>query len=756
VVGEAGSGKTHFLKYLQYRYGTDVTASSISGRADSSDELGVRFDVVAYFEHPGETFSQFARRLVRQTLAAPGARNLTERLVARHLVELCESKVAAGENPEENGRVIADLEAHPQNVEKYWGRFSRGEIFDAAMSAVHAVVKHELFRSAFIEALRRRRDGERVSLSALDAQIFQSGDPSASADRQNAGLSDSEGVEVSTSLLALFDLVRLRVLLLLDECQVLLRGEDPSAENELFRQVVNATPRGSAIVFALRTDDWLKFRDPATERRVLYKKMSVSQKEAYSIVQRYIAIKGRPLPQEVAAHVFMGETVRTLWEAAGRAIGRTLGLCHRVVERAWLRPVDDLHTVATDLVLTEMGSPTMGRTRHDAEAVIRRVLEDVAAETELELRPEYAGFAYAFLQHGEVRDPVAVVDALAAATDREEAAAALNRARSLVELRTQYPNVGMVAVLTGYVSAEVTRQLRRLEIGVVRVEADGTLVEARVRNEVHEQIRAFHTRGHWGSTEAQNDDVLQALSTLLRDRDIDQRRLTGASIGRSPIETVSRRRLLIAGAATLSVLVTTMMTAVFMAVSEWRATRLEDDFSRATEWLSSSSMALRTAGVQLLDQIAESSPAYRERAFRGANAFIVEHATVDDPYEQPSYRAYIETALVVASRLHDPGSDDLIRLPGARLAGLNLSELNLSAAILAGADLSDTDLTHANLRGAILTGAILRGANLTGADLTDADLAFACGSEDTRLPSGVAALRSCRSDLLDPPTLKAK
>ena len=763
VVGDAGSGKTHFLKYLEYGFGRGNIAEPGGGADAPQETQRVSFDIVAYFEHPGETYPQFASRLVSRMLADKSARNLIDRLVAHHIMELCRAKIDGGENPIENELVLQELQRKPDQVDKYWARFSKSEIYDATMTAIDRVSRHAGFRSVFTEALRQHRDGGAVNVADLAAQMFRSADLSAAEFQTATG---SDWVAGAASLFAVFDLVRLRVLILVDECQLLLRGVNPAAENELFRQIVNATPRGSAIAFALRTDDWLRFRDPATDRRVLFKKMKVNEREAHEVVQKFILVKGRLANQATATQAFSLDTIRILRDSVDHSIGRTLALCYEVVERAWEGPVEDLHGIAVDLA-AERTSERGDAGRADHDAMIREVLEDVAASRGIQLRSELEGFGYALLESGGSARPLLVVSAIAAATDHEEASTALTVAQSVVDLRRRHADVRAVVLLTGYSSPEVLRQLQRLAAAIVSRRPDGTLNERQLRTEIEQQLDLHSVNA---ASAADGDDVIDMLGSLVGDRAIDVRRLSASpppSAAASPLFVRGLTNSLRKNPVSALVLPAVVTAALGFGILEWRRARLEDDFSQATEWLSSDSVTVRTEGIQLLERIATASDEYRERTWRAANNFVMERSrkVPDD-----DYRPDVEAALSVASRLRGP--DDRLVFRGAQLEGLNLSGLNLEGADLSNAVLTFADLKAANLIGANLQGATLDSANLSGADLShvrwlqtdlsDADLSDAritdlvgtCGVPIR--PEGIEFRKDCAPPYPDVSPLKAK
>jgi hypothetical protein len=197
-----------------------------------------------------------------------------------------------------------------------------------------------------------------------------------------------------------------------------------------------------------------------------------------------------------------------------------------------------------------------------------------------------------------------------------------------------------------------------------------------------------------------------------------------------------------------------LITGLVLAWREWRSgreTALAEEFGRAIDSLSSSTLEVRLSAFYRLERVATESARDYTAVLEILRSYVSRHLTEQrgkTPAGVCTPSDDTRAALGVLLRLRKTANDrtflDLSRVDLSRghLANTSLDHVDLSSADLSGADLTGVNIRGSNLRSAGLNAATLTGASLDRSDLSDADLRhanFAGASLIGTVMSGVRA-----------------
>ncbi len=171
-------------------------------------------------------------------------------------------------------------------------------------------------------------------------------------------------------------------------------------------------------------------------------------------------------------------------------------------------------------------------------------------------------------------------------------------------------------------------------------------------------------------------------------------------------------------------------------------TQITESTSRAIENLSHKDVAIRMAGVSMLERIAIENKNELEWIYRILKDFVDERATSDDEMPDPEEikpskdRADILLAIKALGRIFsdEERKDKRLNFSKLDLRGLSFRRAKFQNAYFYSAKLQGTIFDYTNLQGANFTNAELKNAgfnqaNLQGANFTNAELEDTCFTE---------------------------
>lgn len=765
VLGPAGAGKTHFLKYLEHVHKNRAESSKDGERSDTQQMAP--FDRVLFVPSPGNSFSEFVRHVIRSLLDAATFGLIVDRLVAFPARQLCLEKARHGEETDANNQVAELLKSQPREIETLWSRFSKSEIYNGALKSLEQISQHLRFRETLSALLRARRDGTPVDYELavgrlVDTRLGGEGGEANSATPSR----DFEAVKIAWSLLVLLDLVGVRLLLMVDECQLLLRARDPVAENELFRQLVNATPRGSVTVFALRTDDWLRFADDASTRRVRFQKLSVSPKEAWDIIISYVVVKGgNPiLKTDEARRFFPEEAVRWLWSEVEGVIGKVLALCFEVHQRITAEPSEEsLIDIAREVARNARSALTSPPTMQDVSTSFEETVRRTCALAGRMIRKGTPPFTYEVLDQEAAKMSV-VVALHQAANDFEEAARANDLGKAIVRLRETPSSTRILVAAAGYRSIEVTDLLRALSDRLVILNdssaksgpALADALEGLIRDAEGTALKPFDMQEaiQW----------VDELGAIMRRRAAENARLLKVEPSRSMPELAPLRSGCTWQLTVAAIVMTALFSLLWLQMRSEQTRRAEAAAAKykvAINEILSGKPATTALAVGDLRSILSGNPELRNEA-KSALVTYLRFAFDPESFKPTQevslleHRQWVEMRQEIVTALQWINEDrgltspqvQTIDLHGMDLHDTQLDELDLHHANLQYCNLDGASLRFANLEDADLRGASVRRTDLTGADLSGAkatSLAGACGSNIQLHPGqDTATLLPCK------------
>jgi hypothetical protein len=531
LTGPAGAGKTHFLKYVQYSYEEYGSRHHLAVREDEQEsrEQPIPFDRIVYLEGPGTNFSEFVSLFFDSAFDEKSLQEVFDRLIAEPVIKLCRTKAERDEDREINTKICDILLKEPARVHDYWSRFNKSEIFDSVEKFVEQISKHQPFRDAFLRIVRSVRDGQSEGTSQLRGQLRNLISWNLVHSGREAGVEQQiESVHIMESILGLFNLIRIRLLLLVDESQQLLKEKDKDNLNKFFRDVINATPRQSVMIFALRTEHWEEFRDEATQRRVLYFKLSVTEEEAKDILHRFILAKGevRDVGQKELSEFFPRSAVHDVWLAGDRVVGKILTLSYQVIQLVmlsdWKLSVEQaVKQLATSRRLLDSGEQASQEVRD----ILVQLLETTPFHVERHLDIEQHEFDLAVFEDQNAPYPLLLIQVLSARDDVEEAENVLGLASSIMRIRRRLPFVRFMTVVLGYSSTEVWRILKQASDSAFKFNQDHILLRQLIRDSVARETRLGINKSLRRENLADDLRRVDVLTGLLRERTGEQKRL---------------------------------------------------------------------------------------------------------------------------------------------------------------------------------------------------------------------------------------